>query len=57
MGYLPSGKHGIGEIPYLSAPGLGDRGLVYCVERSTKSSLPYACEITDAGRAFVAELA
>lgn len=48
---------GTGEVPFSGAAGLINRGLVKFLARADRrTNSPYICQITDAGRAFVARL-
>lgn len=54
---LAQAPNGIGEVPFSSAPGLKNRGLVEFVGRtSSRRNSSYVCQITQAGREFVATL-
>ena len=54
---LVSAPDGVGVVPSTRAAGLINKGLVRRVGRANaKPNSPYVCQITDAGRAFVAVL-
>jgi hypothetical protein len=51
---LADAPDGIGEVPFLSAPGLINKRLVVMVGRAgPQTHAPYICQITEAGRALV----
>ncbi|CAN7313027.1 hypothetical protein LJR225_001742 [Phenylobacterium sp. LjRoot225] len=55
---LAEALDGVGEVPFLSAPGLINKRLVTFVGRSDRqANSPYICQITEAGREFVARSA
>jgi hypothetical protein len=45
---------GLGEVPFLSAPGLINKRLAVLIGRTgSEPHAPYICQITDAGRAVI----
>ncbi|CAN7208951.1 hypothetical protein LJR225_000725 [Phenylobacterium sp. LjRoot225] len=52
---LAEASNGVGDVPFRSAPGLINKGLVNFVARTDRQdNSPYICQITEAGREFVA---
>lgn len=54
---MAADPNGTGEVSSMSAPGLVNKGLATYVRRAAKPSSPCICQITDAGRAFLATAA
>lgn len=54
---LADTENGVGQIPFLSAPGLMNKGLVIRLGRANpKPNAAYVCQLTDAGRALARRL-
>jgi hypothetical protein len=53
---LANSEGGIGEVPYMMAPGLKNRGYVIFIGRADfRSTSAYICQITDYGRMMLRE--